>query len=79
MALDINSLEYAEGNGLPIFAKHGEVFARSDEDPALVYLPVGNAGGAVLALADLGMLGSYSYDPANVPFWEWLTRVALSR
>jgi Peptidase family M28 len=77
--LGVGSLEDAEGNGMPILAPRGEVLARSGDEAAVVYVPVGNAGGAVLALSDLGMLGSYSYDPRNVPFWNWLAMLAIDR
>jgi len=77
MALGVSSLECAEGNGLPIASARGEVLARSGEASAVVYLPFGEVGGGVLALGDLGMLGSYTYDPRNVPFWEVLAGLAL--
>ena len=75
----VTSLEIAEGNGLPIIHSAGEVLARAGQAAAVVYTPYGTAGGGVLALSDLGMLGSHSYAAPNVGFWRALARLALGR
>ena len=77
--LGVNSLESAEGNGVPIVYSAGEALARAGQSPAVVYVAVGDAGGGVIAVSDLGMLGSYGYDPRNVPFWRMLAQLALER
>ena len=38
----------------------------------------GSAGGEVLALADLGFVGSAAAQPANLQFWRNLARYARS-
>jgi hypothetical protein len=78
-ALGVTSLEIAEGNGLPIIHSAGEVLARAGQAAAVVYIPYGAAGGGVMALSDLGMLGSHSYEAPNVGFWRALARLALGR
>lgn len=78
-SLGVTSLEIAEGNGLPIIHSAGEVLARAGQAAAVVYTPYGTAGGGVLALSDLGMLGSHSYAAPNVGFWRALARLALGR
>ena len=78
-ALGVTSLEMIEGNGLPIIHSAGEVLARAGRAAVVVYIPIGTAGGRIIALSDLGMLGSHSYAAPNVGFWRALARIALDR
>jgi hypothetical protein len=39
---------------------------------------VGDAGGQVLVLADVGLLGASSPEPANLRFWQNLAQYARS-
>jgi len=79
LALGVTSIEVVEGNGLPIIHSTGEVLARAGQTAAVVYVPYGTAGGGVMALSDLGMLGSHNYEAPNVRFWRALARIALGR
>jgi hypothetical protein len=74
------TLEMGTDNGLPLSLPDGAlVLARVDSDAALALLDYGQAGGQVLALADLGMLTSGWTDPHNLPFWQNLARYAAER
>ncbi len=78
-ALGLTRLEATDGNGLAVIHSAGEVLARAGQAAAVVYVPVGTAGGGVMALGDLGMLGSQSYNAPNVRFWRALANLALGR
>jgi hypothetical protein len=47
--------------------------------PVVGLVSYGQAGGEVLALADVGMLGSGVGTPQNLGFWQNLARYARSR
>jgi hypothetical protein len=57
----------------------GHVLARAGGEPAAVLLEYGKAGGQVLVLTDVGMLGAGWSEPRNLPFWQNLARFARSR
>jgi hypothetical protein len=52
------------------------VLASVDSEPAILLVDHGEAGGQVLALADLGILASGWGGPDNLPFWRNLARYA---
>lgn len=72
----VASLALAPGNGKAISAPAGQVLARTGADTAVSLVPAGPAGGEVLALGDLGILGHQANSAANVPFWHNLARYA---
>lgn len=69
--LEDNSLRFD-----PIQDGDGVVLARVGDEPAVILLDHGQAGGQVLALADLGILASGWDGPGNLPFWQNLARYA---
>lgn len=71
------ALAMAPGNGRAISAPGGRVLATTGGEVAAALLTTGS--GEVLALADLGMLGSQATAAPNVAFWHNLTRWARSR
>jgi hypothetical protein len=74
----VSALQLAEGNGLPLDLAKGEVLARAEGDVAAALVDHGTAGGQVLALADLGILGNHG-DADNLTFWRNLARYARER
>jgi hypothetical protein len=74
----LKTLALAEGNAVPFAAAGGRILATVGGNPAMALLPVGKAGGEVLVLADVGMLGS-GEEPANLPFWRNLAAYARAR
>jgi hypothetical protein len=57
----------------------GLMLAQVDGRPVIGLVSYGQAGGEVLALADVGMLGSGVGTPQNLGFWQNLARYARSR
>jgi hypothetical protein len=72
------SLELFEENGVPFTLAEGEVLARAGGEPVVALVDYGDAGGQVLVLADIGILGS-SGEPHNLTFWQNLAQYARSR
>jgi hypothetical protein len=78
----LEHLELADGNGVPFSidgAGQAQVLAQVEGAPAAALLSYGEAGGEVLALADVGMLGAEWGQPANLGFWQNLAVYAGSR
>jgi hypothetical protein len=78
----VSMLEFGEENAAPFALAEGvdgQVLARAGGDPAAVLLEYGDAGGQVLVLTDVGMLGAGWSEPRNLPFWQNLARYARSR
>jgi hypothetical protein len=78
----VRFLELGNENGVPFdvgSAPDVQVLARAGGQPVAALLGYGDAGGQVLVLADLGLLGSSFGPPQNVPFWQNLARYARSR
>jgi hypothetical protein len=78
----VTFLELGNGNGVPFDAggaSDPQVLAQAGGQPVAVLLDEGDAGGQVLVLADLGLLGSSFGWPQNLPLWQNLARYALSR
>jgi hypothetical protein len=72
-------LSFATNNAMAMSAPGGTVLASAGSDPIVVLLAHGSNGGQVLALADLGLLGSPSGSVPNLRFWQNLASYALSR
>jgi hypothetical protein len=53
--------------------------AQADGKPVIGLVEVGERGGQVLVLADVGLLGASWGDPVNLTFWLNLARYARSR
>jgi hypothetical protein len=78
----VTALELGPDNGVPFDltgSDGSQVLARADGQPVVALLDYGDAGGQVLALADVGILGSGYGQPHNLPFWRNLARYARSR
>jgi len=71
----VTTLELAAGNGVPFTVAGGQVLARAGTQPALA---LAGAGGNVLVIGDVGMLGSAQTQSVNLPFWRNLGRWAAS-
>ncbi len=71
------TLRGAAANGVPFTHQGGQVLGRVGDAPALLLTAAG--AGEVLVLADLGLLGNASGEPANLPFWENLAEYARGR
>jgi hypothetical protein len=56
-----------------------QILARAGDQPAVALLDVGQSGGQVLALADVGMLTSGWGEPRNLTFWRNLAQYAAMR
>jgi hypothetical protein len=74
----LETLRLAEGNGVPFHLAAGQVLAQAGPEPAVALVEVGDAGGQVLVLADVGLLGASSPEPANLRFWQNLAQYARS-
>jgi hypothetical protein len=74
---DVRELELAVDNAVPFSFEQGQALAWSGDAPAVALLDYGDAGGQVLVLADVGLLGAgparfYSGwgGAPNTPFWQ---------
>ncbi len=74
----VTSLELAQGNGIPFTLDGGETLAYAEGEPVVALVAYRDAGGQVLALADIGILGS-SGELHNLIFWQNLAQYARSR
>jgi hypothetical protein len=75
----MTSLTYLANNAVPLdpLEENGaHVLARTGGQPVVVLVDHGDRGGQVLALADVGMLGSTWQGPENLPFWRNLAEYA---
>jgi len=75
----ITVLELAEANGVPFSLTEGQVLAQAGGELAVALVDYGDAGGQILVLADVGMLGTDGDEPVNLPFWLNLAEYARSR
>jgi hypothetical protein len=73
----VSDLELIEGNGLPFTLAEGQVLAQAGGEPVVALVDYGDAGGQVLVLADLGILGNRA-EAHNLIFWGNLARYARS-
>jgi hypothetical protein len=77
----VSYVEVIPKNGLPIVMEEsleGRVLVQEDGKIVVGLVDYGEAGGQVLALADVGILGSVG-EPQNLSFWRNLAEYALSR
>jgi hypothetical protein len=74
----VSELQMAPGNGVPFSVGSGQVLARAGSQAAVALVDSGSAGGQILVLGDLGILGSGAAQPANLRFWRNLARHARS-
>ena len=56
------------GNAVPFTMQGGDMLAAVDEEPAAGLVDYGAAGGQVLVLGDVGMLGYVGSAPADANF-----------
>ncbi len=78
----VRMLELGGENGVPFEvsgAADAQVLAQVGGQPAVALFDFGPAGGQVLVLADVGILGSSFGQPQNLPFWQNLADYARSR
>jgi hypothetical protein len=79
---NLSSLYMLFNNGLPIHLESGEALAELNGQVTLGLINYGEAGGQVLVLSDVGMLGLYDFgqrDLDNFNFLRNLARFALER
>lgn len=78
----LSKLELVKDNGVPLDLSEGvegQVLASADGVPVLALVEVGEAGGQILALADVALLSvGWTVPPQNLPFWQNLARYARS-
>jgi hypothetical protein len=70
----VTALETAGGNAVAFTAEGGEVLAALDGIPVAARLAYGRAGGRLLVLADLSLLGARQIDTPNILFWQNMLR-----
>ena len=73
----VSELQLAESNGVWFTASGAQELARVSVLPAVSLVAAGS--GEVLVLADLGLLGSGTGEPANLVFWRNLANYARGR
>ena len=71
--------ELLPGNVVPIRLEEGRVLAWADGKIVIGLVDYGDAGGQVLALADLGLLGNDMGTPRGLRFWQNLAQYARTR
>jgi pimeloyl-ACP methyl ester carboxylesterase len=79
---DQASLALIQDNGVPFTMQAGEILAQVDGRPAAGLVEHGEAGGQVLILADVGLLGFAGFGPPegdNLTFLRNLARYARTR
>jgi hypothetical protein len=77
----LETLQFAESNGVPFTYERGESLASMYGDPAMALVPYGEKGGEVLVMGDLGMLKN-AFDaetPRNLQLWINLAKYCLER
>jgi hypothetical protein len=78
----VKGLDLSQDNGVPFdlaASNSSQVLAQANGQPAVALLDYGDAGGQVLVLADLGILGGDFGQPHNLPFWQDLAQYARQR
>ncbi|MGD8627037.1 MAG: alpha/beta fold hydrolase, partial [Anaerolineae bacterium] len=79
---DQGNLAMIQDNGVPFTMQGGEILAEVDGQPAVALVEYGEAGGQVLVLADVGILGFAGHEPSesrNLTFLRNLARYARTR
>ncbi|UCC88357.1 MAG: hypothetical protein JSV81_03345, partial [Anaerolineales bacterium] len=78
----VSSLKLAPGNDVPFTVSEGTqalAVARLGEELAIALLDHGQAGGQVLVLTDVSLLGAEWESPPNMTFWQNLAEYARAR
>jgi hypothetical protein len=76
----VDVLTMIEGNGVSLTVEGSfDALARSGADLSAVRLDVGDSGGEVIGLADIGLLISRGGEPTNFRFWQNLVDYARNR
>ncbi len=75
----ISYLELLPGNSVPIRMDDGLVLGWAEGRIVIGLVDYGDAGGQVLALADVGLLSSDAGTPRNLRLWQNLAQYARSR
>jgi hypothetical protein len=75
----ISYMELLPGNVVPLRLDEGQVLAWADGRIVMGLIDHGHAGGQVLALADVGLLGNDSGWPPSLEFWQNLAQYARAR
>jgi hypothetical protein len=71
--------ELLPGNAVPIRLEEGQVLAWADGKVVIGLVDYGDAGGQVLALADIGLLGNDTGMPRGLRLWQNLAQYARVR
>ena len=75
----ISYQELLPGNSVPIRMEEGQVLAWAEGKIVIGLVDYGGAGGQVLALADLSLLGNDAGMPRSLELWQNLAQYARSR
>jgi hypothetical protein len=76
----VDDLTMIDGNGVSLSVDGSyDALARAGNDLAAARLDVGESGGEVIALADIGLLVSHRSEPTNFRFWQNLVDYARDR
>ena len=75
----ISYMELLPGNSVPIRMDEGQVLAWAEGKIVIGLVDYGDAGGQVLALADLSLLGNDAGMPRSLKLWQNLAQYARSR
>jgi hypothetical protein len=75
----VSYLELLPGNSVPLKLSEGQVLAWADGRIVIGLVDYGDAGGQVLALADIGLLGNDRGTPQSLSLWQNLAQYARSR
>jgi hypothetical protein len=69
-------LSMLANNAVPFTMESGQVLAESMDEPVMGLVDYGDAGGQVLVLADVGMLGFAGLEPSDSDNFEFLRNLA---
>ena len=76
----VEDLNMIGGNGVSLSVEGSfDALARAGMSLAAARLDVGESGGEVIALADIGLLVSWRSEPTNFRFWQNLADYARNR
>jgi len=76
---DVTYVEVIQNNSVPFTMREGQVLTEDGGHTIAGLVDYGDAGGQVLALADVGIFVSAGGTPQNLTFWRNLVRYARSR
>lgn len=75
----VSYLELLPGNSVPLKLQHGQVLAWAEGRIVIGLVDHGEAGGQVLALSDVGLLGNDAGTPQSLRLWQNLAQYARLR